>query len=895
MSEYEVELFRELDFVRKECESCKRAFWTLVPERKTCGEPPCDEYTFIENSPMKKPYSLHRMREEYLKFFEDNDHTRINRYPVVARWRDDILLTIASIACFQPWVLSGEVDPPYNPLTMSQPSIRLNDIDNVGRTGRHFTLFEMMAHHAFNTKDRYIYFKDDTVRLCHELLTDRLGVKPERITYIEEWWEGGGNAGPCFEAIVDGAELATLVFMQYEGPINGEYREMDMKVVDTGYGLERFTWVSQGTPTAYDAVFDAFLVKLKKLAGVKEEKDIVIEHAKLAGLMDIMTLADVRKLRKKVAEKIGIDVVELSKIMEPLESIYTLADHSRCISFMFGDGIVPSNVREGYLARLVLRRALRFLKELELDLSFSEIVAMQIEYLGSSFPELIENMDTILDEVNVEEKRYKETLKRGERLVLRTVSAIKKRGKKELDVTTLINLYDSQGIPPEIVREIAKDDIEVNIPDDFYAKVAELHQKREEEIKEEKIEIKEYPPTELLFYKDPNVFEFKANVIGLEGDFVILDKTYFYPEGGGQPCDTGYFEQNGREVEVIDVQKVKNVVVHRIRGKVEYGEILGKINKERRLAHVRHHTATHLVMAAARNVLGNHIWQAGAQKGEKSARIDLTHYQRVTKQQLRQIERLANEYVMKNLPVRKIWMERNQAEKKYGFRLYQGGVVPGKNIRILEINNVDAQACAGTHVDYTGEIGTIKIIRNERIQDGVERFEFSAGLPAIEQIQELEETLESTAGIFKVPITQTPETARRFFTEWKELKKDVERLQEELASLKVEELVKKGEKIGKSLVIKEKLDLSDKELEKTAIQMMNKRRDTISILRNPKNYVVVSVGESIDVSANDLIKEITSRMGGGGGGKKNLAKGSVKKWEDDALKDILSYLRTILE
>ncbi len=895
MSEYEVELFRDLDFARKECEICKRAFWTLVPDRKTCGEPPCDEYTFIDKSSMKKSYSLHDMREEYLRFFEDHDHTRIERYPVVARWREDILLTIASIACFQPWVLSGEVDPPYNPLTMSQPSIRLNDIDNVGRTGRHFTLFEMMAHHAFNTKDHYVYFKDDTVRLCHELLTDRLGVKPEKITYIEEWWEGGGNAGPCFESIVDGAELATLVFMQYVGPINGEYHEMDMKVVDTGYGLERFTWVSQGTPTVYDAVFDGFLVKLKKLAGIKEDRDILVEHAKLAGLMDISTLADVRMLRKKVAERIGIDLVELSRIMEPLEAIYTLADHSKCISFMFGDGIVPSNVREGYLARLVLRRALRFLRELEMDLSFAEIVAMQIEHLSPSFPELKENIDTILEEVSVEEKRYKETLKRGERLVLRTASAIKKRGIKELDVTTLINLYDSQGIPPEIVKEIAKDDIEVNIPDDFYARVAELHQKREEEIKEEKIEIKEYPPTELLFYEDPHIFEFKANIIGIEGDLVILDKTYFYPEGGGQPADIGTFEQNGLEVNVIDVRKVKDVVVHKIKGNVEHGEILGKIDKKRRLAHVRHHTATHLVMAAARNVLGNHIWQAGAQKGEKSARIDLTHFQRVNKRQLREIEKLANEYVMENLLVRKTWMERNQAEKKYGFRLYQGGVVPGRDIRVLEIDNVDAQACAGTHIDHTGEIGAIKIIRNERIQDGVERFEFSAGLPAIEQIQEMEEIIENTASIFKVPLMQTPETAERFFSEWKELKKDVERLQEELASLRVEDLIQKGEKIGESLVIKEMLDLSDKELEKTAIQTMNKRKDTISILRNPKNYIVVSVGESVNISANDLVKKITSRMGGGGGGKKNLAKGSVKQWNDDALEDVLRDLHSSLE
>ncbi|MFN3528270.1 MAG: alanine--tRNA ligase-related protein, partial [Candidatus Altarchaeaceae archaeon] len=178
-------------------------------------------------------------------------HKIINRYPIVARWRDDVFFTQASIYNFQPHVLNGTVEPPANPLAISQPCIRFNDIDNVGKTGRHFTMFEMMAHHAFNKEDKFIYFKDRTVELCNILLTERLGISPEHISYVEEEWEGGGNSGPCFEVIVDGIELATLVFMMYEN-FNGKKKLMNMQVVDTGYGLERFVWMSQGKENAYE-------------------------------------------------------------------------------------------------------------------------------------------------------------------------------------------------------------------------------------------------------------------------------------------------------------------------------------------------------------------------------------------------------------------------------------------------------------------------------------------------------------------------------------------------------------------------------------------------------------------------------------------------------------------
>ena len=244
--EYTLDYFRSQGFVRKVCKACGSAFWTRDPEQEFCGDSPCVTYNFIGN-PVFKPHTTDEMREAFLSFFERHGHTRLERYPVAARWRDDIYLTIASIADFQPFVTSGVVPPPANPLTISQPCIRLNDLDSVGRSGRHLTLFEMMAHHAFNTPEKQIYWKDETVALCDEFITS-IGGDPARVTYKEHPWYGGGNAGASVEVLIGGLEVATLVFMNLgrqktDKPpveVGGElYYPMQLRIVDTGYGLER--------------------------------------------------------------------------------------------------------------------------------------------------------------------------------------------------------------------------------------------------------------------------------------------------------------------------------------------------------------------------------------------------------------------------------------------------------------------------------------------------------------------------------------------------------------------------------------------------------------------------------------------------------------------------------
>ncbi len=886
-------MFKEEGWIRKTCKVCGKPFWTLDPDRETCGDPPCDEYAFIGKPGIPKKYSLEEMREAFLGFFERHGHGRVKRYPVLPRWRDDVLLVGASIMDFQPWVISGEADPPANPLTISQPSIRFTDIDNVGITGRHFTIFEMMAHHAFNYPGRPIYWMDETVEYAYEFFTKDLGMKGEDITFKENPWAGGGNAGPAFEVLYRGLEVATLVFMQYKlAPPNAspsriveikgdKYVPMETRVVDTGYGLERLVWMSQGTPTAYDAVLGYVVEPLKKEAGIEKiDERILMENSRLAGMFDIEDMGDLRVLRREVANKVGISVEELEKAVHPYELIYAIADHTKALTFMLADGVIPSNVKAGYLARLLIRKSIRHLRELGLQMPLSEIMAMHIKALHRTYPEFKEMEDVILDIVSIEEKRYQETLKRGSDLVRREIAKLKKAGKDEIPLEKLILFYESHGLTPEIVREVAgKEGIRVHIPDNFYTLVAKEAEKTGE--KEEKAGemvdfelLQDIPDTRTLYYEDPMMKEFEANVLKVIGEWVILDQTAFYPEGGGQPCDLG--ELNG--VRVLDVQKVGKVILHRVERPEAFKEgakARGRVDWERRIQHMRHHTGTHVLMGALVRVLGKHVWQAGSQLHTDWARLDIAHYKRISEEELREIERLANRVVMENRPVRWEWLPRTEAEMRYGFRLYQGGVVPGRIIRVLNIKDWDVQACGGTHLPNTGLIGPIKILRTERIQDGVERIIFACGEAAINWMQETESILKRTSEVFRVPPEKLPETAERFFNEWKEARKEAERLKKELAKLLVYELEGKAEKVGNIEFIGAVVEGDIDNLREAALSLRKPGR-VVALISEDTKAAVVSVGDGLELKAGDLVRIITSVAGGGGGGRKELAQGKIK-------------------
>ena len=890
-----MDFFVDEGFQRKKCEKCGKFFWTRDGARKSCGDPPCDPYTFIGSPIFEREHSLDEMREHYLGFFQGRGHTRIKRYPVVARWRDDIYLTIASIADFQPFVTSGQVPPPANPLTISQPCIRLDDLDSVGRSGRHLTTFEMMAHHVFNTRELEYYWKDRTVQLCDELLLG-LGCDPLAVTYKENPWAGGGNAGPSVEVMTGGLELATLVFMDLKAvpsgtiEIKGErYEKMNNYIVDTGYGLERFVWASKGSPTIYDAIFPDLVRKVADLSGVEhnlqdpEYAEIFAQNARLAGMVDLDEYS-MKDLRAKIAASIGISPEKLEKTIEPMERIYAVVDHTRCLAYMLGDGIIPSNVKAGYLARLVIRRTLRLMKELGLDLPLADLVRMQISQLDYS--DWVERFVTIKEILDQEEQKYAETLEKGKRLVKKTAESYRKKN-QAIPLQEMISLYDSHGIPPEIARESAEAlGASVELPDNFYSLVAKSHI-RAEKAEETKIIIP--GKTELMFYEHPFEQFFEAQVLDVVDGSVILDRTLLYPEGGGQPADHGTLEKAGQIFQVVDVQKSGDVVLHKLEmpGLGKGDRVTGKVDMHRRLAHARHHTATHLVHDSAKRILGKHIWQAGAQKSEERARLDISHFKRITEEEVKAIELEANRRVMEIAPVDTQFLPRAEAEKLFGFELYQGGVPPGTQIRVVRVGS-DIEACAGTHVTNTGMIGAIKILRTERIQDGVERIEFAAGEAAVRASQERDDLLGEASSVLRVPAEQLPKTAERFFEEWKGQQKEIERLKEDLAEARLKTLTAEAQNIDGLKVVVQKMGSADiDELLKAATLLAE--QDYVVLLGSKTGKLVAAVGKSgleKGIKAGSIIKAAAKALGGGGGGKPDLAQGGGPNIEkiDEALR-----------
>jgi alanyl-tRNA synthetase len=919
--EYRLDYFTENGFQRRECVECGSHFWTRDDSRRTCGEPPCEQYGFIDNPGFDEAYSLEEMREAFLSFFEERGHERIDPYPVAAsRWRDDVLLTQASIYDFQPLVTSGTTPPPANPLTISQPCIRMQDIDNVGKTGRHTMAFEMMAHHAFNAREdvedpaQYayegeVYWKDRTVEYCDTLLRE-MGADPEEVTYIEDPWVGGGNAGPAIEVIYRGLELATLVFMSMEQDPDGEflmkdgnrYSKMDTYVVDTGYGLERWTWMSQGTATVYEAIYPEMIDVLTDNAGIEhtdEEAAIVHDAARMAGNLDIDDVEDVEAARGAIAEELGVEVGYLRDLVEPLETIYAVADHCRTLAYMLGDGIVPSNVGTGYLARMVLRRTRRLCDDVGVDAPLDELVDMQADRLG------YHNRDTIRDVVRTEVEKYRETLERGTRRVEGLAEEYRERG-EPIPVSALVELYDSHGIQPDTVEEIAADrGVGVEVPDDFYALVAQRHggggadEDVTEAVDEERFA--DLPDTDQLYYEEQDRFEFEAVVLEVlereDGYDVVLDQTMFYPEGGGQPADHGTLATDDTTARVTDVQQVGGVILHRTDADPGTGEFVrGQVDPTRRRRLMRHHTATHLVGHAARRVLGDHIRQAGAQKHTDSARLDVKHYRSITREEVQEIERVANDLVMENVPVTQEWLDRNDAEAQFGFDIYQGGIPAGEQIRLIHAGE-DTQACGGTHVSRTGDVGAIKLLGTERVQDGVIRLSYAAGEAAIAATQSTESALAEAADVFDVSPEAVPETAQRFFREWKERGKRIEDLKEELAAVRAEDGGAAEVDIDGTTAVVKRLDGDMDELRATANALVAEGKVAVLGSGLDGAQFVVAVPDGVGIDAGEVVGELATRVGGGGGGPPDFAQGGGPEGEalDDALEDATDVLRTVLD
>jgi alanyl-tRNA synthetase len=900
---YEVDLFKEKGFIRKQCPHCNHYFWTLVPDQENCGDTRCSGgYKFLDRK--GKNLDFDSAIKSLTNFFVKHNHTAIKDYPVVSRWRPDMEFTIASIADFQPWVLEGIVDPPANPLVVPQMCIRtggeFSDIDNIGKTARHLSSFVMFGQHSFNSKTLTDgYWMDRCLELNFKYLTEELQLKPDDISYVEGIWLGGGNFGPNLEAMAYGSELVNNVFIEY-GFVNGNVKKLDMQVIDVGWGLERVAWFSQGTPSIYEAIFPKAIDYLQKENGYKANHKLLVEYSKLAGLLDVEEVKDLRKERIRMAEQLGMTYEEMLNELGPQEAMYAIADHARTLSMTIADGAIPSNVGGGYNLRSLLRRIIALKELYNLEFSVAKIFDLQINHLSVSFPRVKENRETIHKIVDIETKRYEDTKTSGRRIVNQLLQK-----KKEFNFNTLLDLYQNNGINPLMVKELAKEkDVDVDVPDDFYLRIeehlAQQAAKRKEKAEETEIKLDKEFVTKPLYYEDVYQTEFDAKVEAIiNGKYIVLDKTLFYPTGGGQIHDVGVLIVDKKELKVVNVFRKTSTIIHELKDTQNLKEgmkIKGRIDAKRRMDIMRHHTAVHVVNNAAREVLGKHIWQAGADKNEQKARLDVTHYQSISFKELQKIEFLANQVVLENRAVDKQDVDRDDAEREYGFQIYQGGVVPGKSLHIVSINDWDIEACGGTHLDNTGDIGVIKLTSSERIQDGVVRIEILAGEPALKHIQSQEITLRESASVLSVEPKILPKTVKRFFREWKEQKKLIENLNKQIAELQFSTTKVTSEKIKNEDVIVRRTSGNQKELIIQASEAVKSFDKGLCILISEVQNKVLIVGVKTPSSSADIskiVKEISLLVGGSGGGKGDLAIGGGTNTEkiDDILnksKDIIS-------
>ena len=908
-ADYALPFFKQEGFVRKLCPKCGEYYWTQDAKQETCGESGSDEcgcYTFLGNPATTKKFSLSEMREAFLSFFEKNGHTRIKPYPVVARWRKDIYLTHASIIDFQPYVTEGIAPPPANPLVISQPCIRLTDISNTGPTfGRHLTIFEMGGAHAFNYPDKEIYWKDDTVRFHHRFATECLGIKSEEVIYKEGVWVGGGNAGPDVECICRGLEVGTLVFMQYK-VVGDDFVELPIRTVDTGYGIDRFTWISQGVPSLFQAIYGNLLEKVMSMAGItKIDNDFLARVAKYSGLVSVDKRANRLVARKRVSELTGIDMATLDKELIPIENAWAVTDHTKTLSFMLSEGVVPSNIQEGYLARLLFRRVYRLMRTLNMESSkLYDIIDMQTDYWGKDFPRIKEMQNEIIEMLKVEEEKFVETLKRGEGMVKRIATDLKTKGTGKLPMDTLTELYDSHGLPPEIVKQAAeKEGVEVEVPENFYALIANRHMQAPKPVEEEEAKAEQtiakvaeqLPSTEMLYYKDVYQKEFNATVLKIINDiYVVLDKTCLYPEGGGQPTDQGWIISNDKKIEVVEVQKIGKVIVHKLKDSATFNEgsiIHGVLDWDRRYSLMKAHTVTHLINGAARRVLGEHVWQSGTQKGLETSRLDISHYRRLSQEEIHKIETLANQAIGANMKVETTWLPRNEAESRYGFRLYQGGAVPGKDIRVVKTGDWDVEACAGTHLGHTGEVGFVKIVYTERVQDGVERLGYAVGLKALKAVQDQEDLLLKVSEALTAPIDKLDKTAEKVVKELKETNVEKRRLIKELATKEsavghTQTCETTVEAEGVTIIKRDFGEVIEIDrMLRTASEIIKHNEATVAIFYGSDAKackLMIMAGETAvqkGVNAGNIVKEAAPVFGGGGGGRPSFAQGGGTKPE----------------
>ncbi len=869
---YKVALFEKEGFSRHTCKICGLNFWS-IEDRDVCEDSSHAEYSFFREKP--RDISYVEFWKKFSDFFKKNGHVEVKKYPVVSRWRRDLYFTIASIQDFQR-IEGGKMgfEYPANPLIVPQMCLRFSDIENVGVTGRHFTGFMMAGQHAFNYPKEG-YWKDRTVELNFEFLTKIMGTKKEDILYSEDVWAmpDFSEFGPSTESLSHGAELVNSVFTQFEY-VNGGIRELDGKVIDVGWGFERLLWFYTGYDDAYEAVFHDILARLRKTAGIEVETSAFKKFSRFAGELNVDEVKNAREKERQLLKSAGITEEEYEKKVKPVQGLYAILDHTRTLMFAVSDGALPSNIGGGYNLRIILRRAFDFMDKFKFDISIPELAGMMAEELSAIYPELRESFDK--DEftkiVNVERQRYDKSKGNARQVVDNLISK-----KSTIDMQQLRTLYESNGITPEFLQTEAKSKgVDLKMPENVYENLIEGDMARKEKKVKKNADIPEdLPATKQLYYDFAT--DSNATVLFANKNLVVLDKTPFYPEGGGQAADRGKI--NG--ITVTDVQKYGDVIVHTLDAKTgkEQGfkkgiKVYADVDKEARMRLTAHHTATHLISAAARQVLGRHAWQEGTRKEPEKAHIDIAHYEKLSDEELAKIETLVNGWIFNGITVSADYEPRGEAESKYGFEIYQGHGVPSKSMRIVKIqdkngNLLDAQACGGLHaVGMESILGIVKIINSYRSHDGIIRIEFVAGPAALDYFGKEDRELHEASRVLNAEIFGIAEKAQASLKEQSDMH---EKLKENMA-LVVEEM---SSSMGKEKFIDKEVNFERDAMRKIADNVVSKDSTKAVVLRNRNGEILCIAGKDSGKSAIEIIKKAVKGKHFSGGGSAKYAEGRI--------------------
>jgi alanyl-tRNA synthetase len=688
--------------------------------------------------------------------------------------------------------------------------------------------------------------------------------------------------GPSLEYFVDGLELGNCVFMQYAITDKG-LKELDIKVIDMGAGQERFAWITDTKPMSYDSTFGPVAKYFLTKESIKQPP-FLEEYVMGAGKIDFAET--IGNDEEKIAKQIGIDYADMKKQLFPLQSTYAILDHLKTILFTSVDGMLPSNTGGGYNLRYILRRAFSLYEKNNFSVDLNTVLEKHIHYLKELYPELAES-NVVYNVLDSELEKYKKSKEQNKSFLSGYISKKKKESNRitEQDINFL---YESYGIVLEEVKELAnKENVKMD--------VQELNLDKKQPTVAKEVDpllskVKAYDKTEKLYYEYFYMDSFDAKVLGIIDDYVILDKTAFYPEGGGQDCDLGIINDQ----KVSEVKMLNDVILHKVSDakKIKKNSVAHcKIDHQRRISLSQHHTATHLLNGVCQQVLGKHIWQAGASKKVDIAHLDITHFKQITKYEIEEIEKKVNEYIQQDLVVKKGVLPRQQAEQKYGFRIYQGGAVPGKELRIIDVAGLDVEACGGTHLDRIGQIGYFKIVKRESVRDGVERIYFKAGISAVKYSLELQNVVDKASEMLKVPKNDVLIGLDKVLLD---LKKN-QRLVSVVDEREVETILNKLESEQKKKCISWANIHNSEIFLKLGIIAKKKfsaKFDILLIYSESLEHMNIIVNtDKYKKGAGYLAKEVSTKLGGKGGGSLDFAQVSGLKVD---LKRLTGFLDSLL-